>query len=773
MAAALAQAPLAWSPAALIALLGAEDARSGAVRAREPAIERIQRLSRNVEFTMLQDVRLAPGGALSFASEDPAVFFRLDDEALADAPAVELAFALSGARPRPRGALYIDYGEGVSEAGRIDLTPRGRRLHHALVLHPARVRAVRWDPDEAPGEAAVVSIAARAVPSAELQGHLARLSPEELYGGVEAGASPAQVDLDISRRLTQRVHGHGSGQDYAEWIAAHEPSPREAQRLWAAQLSKLEATPTIAVLVPLYNTPAPLLRDMIESVLNQVYPHWELCLADDCSPAPHVREIVERYQDQDPRIKCVFRPRNGHISEASNSALELVTADWFALLDHDDLLTPDALLAVAQEIGAHPDAQFIYSDEDKLDEAGARFTPFFKPDFSPELLRAQNYLNHLSVHRTANVRAAGGWRTGFEGSQDYDLNLRTLERLAPAQVRHIPRILYHWRAVAGSTALAIGEKDYAVEAGLRALREHLLRMEWDATAGMVPGLPFYRVRYATPEPAPLVSVVIPTRDRADLLAVCVDSVLERTDYPAFEIVIADNGSQEPATFALFERLTRDGRVRVVDASGPFNYSRINNQAVGESRGQIVALLNNDIEVITPDWMREMASWAAQPRIGCVGGKLYYPNDTIQHAGVILGIGGVAGHSHKTFPRDHPGYFSRLMLAHDISAVTGACLFVRREVWDEVEGLNEALTVAFNDVDFCLRVREAGYRNVFTPVAELYHHESPSRGADDSLEKVVRFQGEIAAMTARWSSSLSKDPFYSPNLTLVSEDFGIG
>ena len=427
---------------------------------------------------------------------------------------------------------------------------------------------------------------------------------------------------------------------------------------------------------------------------------------------------------------------------------------------------------MAGEIAAHPDAQFVYSDEDKLDDLGVRHTPFFKPDFSPELLRAQNYLNHLSVHRTVNVRAAGGWRKGYEGSQDYDLNLRTLERLPPSAVRHIPRVLYHWRAVAGSTALAVDEKDYAVEAGLKALREHIERMGWNAWAGMVPGLPFYRVVYELPEPAPLVSIVIPTRDRADLLGACVDSVLDKTDHPAFEIVIADNGSKERATFALFERLTADPRVRVVRTPGPFNYSRINNEAVRQSAGELVCLLNNDIEVITPGWLREMAGWALQPRIGCVGAKLYYPNDTIQHAGVILGIGGVAGHSHRTFPREHPGYFSRLKLAHDISAVTGACLVVRREVWDEVSGLNEALTVAFNDVDVCLRVRAAGYRNVFTPFAELYHHESPSRGLEDSPEKVARFQGEIAIMQSAWGSHLISDPHYSRNLTMVSEDFAL-
>ena len=767
VARALAAQPPAWSPAALVEFVRAQAALDAAAASRPAAIEAIQRLCRNVELLALKDVELAAGG-VRFTSDDPNLSFRLD-VALNDAPAVELSFAMGGARRRAAGVLYLDYGEGFA-AGAIPLTPRGRRLHRALVVRPARVQALRWDPDDQAGEAALISLSARAVPAAELQALMAALPPEELFA--DAAATPAHADAGLSRRLTTHVHGHGSGRDYADWIAAFEPSPLEAQRRWAAELAALTDTPTIAVLVPLYDTPAPLLREMIESVLNQVYPHWRLCLADDASPSPHVREMVEGYMVQDARIACVFRPRNGHISEASNSALELVDAPWVALLDHDDVLTPDALLAVAGEIAAHPDAQFIYSDEDKLDDAGVRNTPFFKPDFSPELLRAQNYLNHLSVHRTQNVRDAGGWRKGFEGSQDYDLNLRTLERLPPSAVRHIPRVLYHWRAVAGSTALAIGEKDYAVVAGLRALREHVDRMEWDATAGMVPGLPFYRVRYHLPEPAPLVSVIIPTRDRADLLGACVDSMLAHTDHPNFEILIADNGSVEPATFALFARLTADPRVRVVETPGPFNYSRINNEAVAQSRGELVCLLNNDIEVITPGWLSEMAGWALQPRIGCVGAKLYYPNDTIQHAGVTLGLGGVAGHPHKHRARADLGYFGRAAVHHDVSAVTAACLLIRREVWDELGGLDERLSVAFNDVDFCLRVREAGYRNIFTPFAELYHHESPSRGEDVAPEKRARFVAEVEFMHETWAWAMKLDPFYSPSLTRERDDYSL-
>ncbi len=744
----------------------------------EPAftpLEYLQGIGRGIEILQTQNLSLRDGGRFCMEGGDPALVFSLDPETFNEAAAVELNFAVADARQRAKGVLYIDYGAGYSEHVQVELTPRGRRRYGAALLTPSRIKTVRWDPDNANGELSIAFISARPLGEGQLHEMLAEV---EACGIAVDFSTDPQSDAklcSVSRLLTRYVYGHEGAErgDYASWIEEHEASSVDGARLWAERLSALRARPLISVLVPTYETPSKLLRAMIESVQAQVYPHWELCIADDASKSPHVQEIIEAYMAEDPRIKAVFRPVNGHISEASNSALALAAGDWLALLDHDDLLTPNALLEVAAEIEAHPDAVFIYSDEDKLDAGGARYEPFFKPDFSPELLRAQNYLNHLSVHRTAAVRAVGGWRKGFEGSQDYDLNLRILERVDPARVRHIPKVLYHWRAVEGSTALAGEEKGYAFTAGLKALEEHVARLQWDAAVEPVGDLPFYRVRHALPSPAPMVSLIIPTRDHADLLATCIDSVLRLTDYPSYEVLIVDNGSVEPQTAALFKRLTKDPRVRLVEQPGPFNYSRINNQAVKESRGEIVALLNNDIEVITPGWMTEMAAWASQPRIGCVGAKLYYPNDTVQHAGVTLGMGGVAGHPHKHRGREDPGYFGRIAISHDVSAVTGACLFVRREIWDALGGLDERLAVAFNDVDFCIRVRDAGYSNVFTPFAELYHHESISRGAEDNPEKQARFQKEVQFMQERWSQRLTLDPFYSPNLSRVREDYSIG
>jgi GT2 family glycosyltransferase len=378
------------------------------------------------------------------------------------------------------------------------------------------------------------------------------------------------------------------------------------------------------------------------------------------------------------------------------------------------------------------------------------------------------------VHRADNIRAVDGWRAGLEGSQDYDLNLRIFERVGAGRIRHIPKILYHWRATKGSTALAGSHKGYAYSAGMRALEEHVRRMQLPATVEDVPGTDFYRLKFDVPEPHPPASLIIPTRDRVGLLRGAVESIRDKTTYDNYEIIIVDNGSVEPETLAYFEELKSADNVRILSYDKPFNYSAINNFAVSQAQGTVVGLINNDIEVISPDWLTEMISWAVQPEIGCVGAKLCYANDTIQHGGVLLGVGGVANHAHLNLPRELPGYFGRAAVVSNFSAVTGACLIVRKSVYEEVGGLDAVnLTVAFNDIDFCLRVREAGYRNVWTPFAELYHLESKSRGNDDTPEKAQRFVAEVEFMMHKWDKALANDPFYSPNLSLDRPDFSLG
>lgn len=552
---------------------------------------------------------------------------------------------------------------------------------------------------------------------------------------------------------------------YEHWLRSHGPAtPAPAHG------------PLVSVLMPVYNTPETWLRRAIDSVHAQTYTHWQLCIADDASTAAHVRPLLEAAARQDSRIKVVFRDRNGHISRASNSALELATGEFIALLDHDDELAPDALAEVVRTLAQRPDADVVYSDEDKIDEQGRRFSPYFKPDFLPDLFLGQNYLTHLAVYRASLLRAVGGFRAGFEGSQDWDLALRAIEQTSPERVVHIPKVLYHWRAIPGSTALTLDQKNYHVAAARKALEEHLARTGRTATLEPVPG-DHWRLRHPLPSPAPRVSIVIPTRNGVRHLRRCLDSIFARTTYPNFEVVVVDNGSDDPATLAYFREIA--GKVRILPYPHPFNYSAINNYAVKQTAGELVALLNDDLEIITADWLEEMASQALRPEIGCVGAMLYYPDDTIQHAGVILGVGGlggvdgVAGHAFKKFPRDTDGYFNRARVVQNYSAVTAACLVIRRAVFEQVGGLDEKhLAIAFNDVDFCLKVRAAGYRNLWTPFAEFYHHESASRGAENTPAKQMRFKGEIDTMLERWGPLLRADPAYNPNLSLETEDFAL-
>ena len=524
--------------------------------------------------------------------------------------------------------------------------------------------------------------------------------------------------------------------------------------------------------MPVYNTPARWLKRCIESVLEQSYSHWQLCIADDASTLPHVRQILDHYAHRDPRINVMYRTTNGHISDASNSALELAQGEYVALLDHDDELHLSALAEIASAIQQNPEWKLIYSDEDKIDEDGKRYGPYFKPDWNYDLLLSQNVFSHLGVYKTSLIREVGGFRKGYEGSQDHDLVLRCLEKINPSrELGHVPRVLYHWRAISGSTALAMGEKSYAIDAGVRAIRDHLGRLGRDATVAATDGNQ-YRVRYALPPCPPKVSLIIPTRDKVELLRKCIASILELTSYPNYEILVIDNQSRELATFAYFSELRSEPRVRVISYDAPFNYSAINNFGVSSATGSIIGLINNDTEVINAGWLEEMVSHALRPEVGAVGAMLYYPGGAIQHAGVLLGIHGVAGHAYAHKPRGHVGQCARALLVQSMSAVTGACLLIRKEIFEQVSGLDDRLQVAFNDVDFCLRVRQAGYTNVWTPFAELYHQESASRGLYDTAEKQAQFDKEVKFMVDRWEKELAADPAYNPNLSLTGEPFSL-
>jgi len=561
-----------------------------------------------------------------------------------------------------------------------------------------------------------------------------------------------------------------SSQSYQEWINNHEVVTAS---LALQNIKEFKHKPLISIIVPVYNPEKQLLIECIESVIKQSYDNWELCLADDKSPNEDVREVLETYAAKDKRIKVVFREENGHISEASNSALEVATGEWSALLDHDDELHVHALYHVVEALNLKPETELIYSDEDKIDEDGVRSGPHFKADWNLDLLYSQNYVSHLGIYKTDIVHKIGGFRKGYEGSQDFDLLLRYSREIDQANIVHIPKVLYHWRMVEGSTALASEEKTYTTDAGIKALQDHFEALNKDVTVEKGAGANMYKVNWQIAE-EPLVSLIIPTYNGYDITKQAIDSILEKTTYQNYDILLVDNNSNDPTALAYFEELDEHEKITVLRYPYPFNYSAINNFAAKQAKGEIIGLVNNDVEVITPEWLTEMVSHAQREDIGCVGAMLYFDNDTIQHAGVISGLGGVAGHSHKYFPRDHPGYFYRLKLVQNLSAVTAACLLVRKSVFDEVNGLNEEdLKVAFNDVDFCLKVQAAGYRNLWTPYAELYHYESISRGAEDNPEKVARFNKEVDYMKDTWDTDKKSDPCYSPNLSLEREDFSVG
>ncbi len=562
--------------------------------------------------------------------------------------------------------------------------------------------------------------------------------------------------------------------EYQEWINKYDKINSKKIEEIRFKVCNFRNKPVISIILPFYNSNMKFLKLAIKSVENQLYPYWQLCIAGDASIDPNIRRMLAKHASKDGRIKIAYREKNGHISEASNTALSIADGEWIALFDHDDLLAQNALYEVACAISKNPEALLIYSDEDKIDERGNRFDPHFKSDWNPDLFLSQNYICHLATIHKSVVDKIQGFRTGVEGSQDYDLILRCLHHLKHGQIHHIPKILYHWRAGSGSTAMDPDTKNYTTEAGIKALKDYLEKRGVDAKVeqGSLPNT--YKVKYPLPKPEPLVSIIIPTRDQFELTRKCISSILTKTIYKNYEIIIIDNESRDIKTIEYLAKLKHENEnIKVISYIGEFNYSAINNYAVNFISGKIIGLLNNDIEVISPNWLSVMVSHAIRQEIGCVGAKLFYSDGRIQHAGVILGIGGVAGHSHKKSNCNDPGYFRRLQLTQNLSAVTAACLVVRREVYNLVGGFDEDnLKIAFNDVDLCLKVREAGYRNVWTPYAELYHHESASRGYEDTPEKQSRFQKEVNHMIIRWGEILSKDPYYNPNLTLEKEDFSI-
>jgi GT2 family glycosyltransferase len=559
---------------------------------------------------------------------------------------------------------------------------------------------------------------------------------------------------------------------YTMWRLHHDVRPYDRLEMQAV-IALMREKPRFSIVMPVCDPPLAYLHDAVGSVRAQVYTNWELCIADDASTDADVVAYLAELAS-DPDVRLVRRSTRGGIATATNDALALATGDFVAFMDHDDTLAPQALYRFAVIAAADPAVGMLYSDEDKIrDNAEDRYDPYFKPDWSPETLLSKMYIGHLFAARRSLIEAVGGLRPAYDGSQDYDLVLRLAERTE--RVVHVPDILYHWRAHTGSAATAPDAKPYAIDAALAALEDALVRRGEPGTVEMVDGRSGrYRVRFARARDE-RVTIIIPTRDQAPVLERCLESIFTRSTYGLFEVLVVDNGSVEAATEAVFTawREHEPARFRVLRDARPFNYSALNNEAVRACDSPVVVLLNNDTEVVSPDWLEAMLEYAQRPAIGAVGALLLYPDGRVQHAGVVLGIGGLAGHIFKRFQAEAGGYYDALKTVTNYSVVTAACLMVRRDAFEAAGGFDETLPIAWNDVDFCLRVREAGFRNVYLPHVRLIHYESHSRGLDTTPERLMRNALEVQRMRSRWAIGRLGDPYYNPSLTLIREDSTIG
>jgi len=601
---------------------------------------------------------------------------------------------------------------------------------------------------------------------------------DDEFVAVPPPPTPWQHRITLVRRglhmlihaLKVAVKGNQSGRhsprleanSYVRWVEAYRNFTEHERLHLRSRLPALTNQPLISVVMATYNSNEAYLRLAIESVLFQVYENVELVIADDCSPDPTARRVVESFMKKHKNIRLVTCETNGGISAATNAAIAAARGEWIAFLDHDDVLVPYALFHVVLALNNNPDATLLYSDEDKVNEAGEVFMPYFKSDFDPLLLLGQNYICHLTTIRRDLIDQVGGLRSEFDGAQDWDLVLRITEMVPRETIIHIPFALYRWRSHPASTSQTGDAKPWALQAGARAVTDALARRGIAAEVRQQMPSGFTDVYYALPENPPMVSILIPTRDGVYLEG-CIRSVLADTTYPNYEIVVIDNGSVLPSTMAFFEEMK--DRIRVLRDDSPFNYSALHNRAVPECRGEILCLLNDDTSVITPDWLSAMVAQLLLPGNGLVGAKLLYPDGRIQHAGVIMGIDSLAGHVGKLEDGNSPGYFSRINLASEFQACTAACIVVRRETWETLGGLDEKYQVAFNDVDFCLRVQASGLKVSYTPHAQLVHYESVSRGLDTKGEKLLRFWNEATMLREAWGFEIARDPYYNPNLAL--------
>jgi glycosyltransferase involved in cell wall biosynthesis len=723
-------------------------------------------------LTPIRDLRRLSDGEYMTTGRDPQFVVHPDRHALRRGWAL-VTLEVRDAQQPLRPILYAFGADPGSQPTAFRLPVVTRGMVRKVVAFPAEVHSLRLDPIDVAG--ACFSIATASVH------HVGKLSlfwrTFSVLSWVQRKdllAAALRRDFATVDHLAHNALTSDDEAEYSAWVKLYDTlSPSDTAAI-SERVQHLRWRPLLSVVMPVYNPRPKYLRQALDSLVHQLYPDWELCIADDASTDPEIKTVLDEYAQADKRIKIAYRRQNGHVCAASNTAMQLASGEYLVLMDHDDLLPAHALYMVADELNRHPDADLIYTDEDKIDDENRRHDPHFKTDWNRELFYSQNIIAHMAVYRTSLMREIDGFRVGYEGSQDYDLALRFIRRTQPSRVRHIPHVLYHWRIFPGVTSLSSDNPQKSVDTARRALEEYF--SEAEPSAAVVPYEKFpswWRIKRSLPEPLPRVSLIVPTRDRVDLLKVAIDGLLRATEYDDLELIVADNESVERETLSYLDELRDDPRVRVTRVEGPFNFSRVNNHAAKIATGSILGFINNDVKVIHADWLQELVIQISQRNVGAVGAKLHYANDTIQHAGVILGLYGVAAHGHRHFPRDSIGYFGRPVLVQNISAVTAACMLVRRDVFDGVQGYNESsLAVGYNDVDLCLKIRKAGYDIVFTPFAELYHLESQSRGENLSPQQLERETRDRAYMLEHWGEVIQRDPFYNPNLTVDTEDFGL-
>lgn len=734
----------------------------------DAAVEFFQ--SHCVGLTVLEADRLAPFSPSALEIQGPAASVEFELDSPPEARAGELRIRTA---PHPEGGpiaghVWLQISGRYSTDYVVPAVPDAEGVIRLPLLRTDLIRRIRWSPAQAHTYVEILEIALipAADPAALAPRHLAR-PLRRLMGK----PNPSAGEVVSLCRLVARVTPERD-RDYEAWLARHaDATPVQLEAMRAAALAQTDR-PSFSFILPVYNPPPDLLDACIASLRTQTWPDLEICVADDASTDPDVAAVIRRHARQDPRVRAVRRPRNGHIAAASNSAVALASGDFLVLVDHDDLVAPYALQMVAHYLRQTPDADILFSDEDKVSDAGHRFSPYFKSGFNQALMFCHNMVSHLGVYRRSLVEAVGGFRSGLDGSQDYDLFWRCYERTRPERVVHVPYVLYHWRTTPGSTAVSADAKSYAFAAAQAAINGHFERTgaPLRCVDGFAPGVSGV---VGVAERRTPVSIIILTKDRPGDLKACIRSLLPTLD-PDDEVLIVDNGTTHPGALKYLAGLEAEGAATVIRDPRPFNFSALNNLAAARAKGEILCFLNNDTEVTTPGWLgraRQLLAWEA---VGVVGARLLYPDGRLQHFGVILGAGPhrVAVHAHHGLDGAAGGYFGKARLLAEFSAVTAACLFVRRADFEAAGGFSEVLAVAYNDVDLCLKLRGRGLKVLCDPEITLIHKESRSRGRDDAGPRAERLAREAALMRDRWGEVLDDDPFYSPNLSLDGAPFSL-